>query len=65
MSIGLSEQEILRREAMAELRNLGINPYPAEAFDVTAHAKEIKENYGFTNLGNEHSKSYNTFHQDP
>ena len=45
MSIGLSEQEILRREAMAELRNLGINPYPAEAFDVTATAKDIKENY--------------------
>ena len=39
MSIGLSEQEILRREAMAELRNLGINPYPAEAFEINANAK--------------------------
>ncbi len=45
MSIGLSEQEILRREAMAELRNLGINPYPAEAFEINANAKDIKENY--------------------
>ncbi|HYK76061.1 MAG TPA: lysine--tRNA ligase [Daejeonella sp.] len=45
MSIGLSEQEILRREAMAELRNLGINPYPAEAFPVNVNAQDIKENY--------------------
>ena len=45
MSIGLSEQEILRREAMAELRKLGIDPYPAEAFEVNAFASDIKENY--------------------
>lgn len=45
MSIGLSEQEILRREAMAELRKLGINPYPAEAFEVNVTASDIKENY--------------------
>jgi lysyl-tRNA synthetase class 2 len=45
MSIGLSEQEILRREAMAELRNLGIDPYPAEAFEVNAFTADIKENY--------------------
>ncbi len=45
MSIGLSEQEILRREAMFELRKLGINPYPAEAFEINANAKDIKENY--------------------
>ena len=35
---------------MAELRNLGINPYPAEAFDVTANAKDIKENLEFKNM---------------
>lgn len=45
MSIGLSEQEILRREAMAELRNLGIDPYPPEAFEVNVNARDIKENY--------------------
>jgi lysyl-tRNA synthetase class 2 len=45
MSIGLSEQEIFRREAMEQLRNLGINPYPAEAFNVNATAKDILANY--------------------
>jgi len=45
MSIGLSEQEILRRKAMQDLRELGINPYPAEAFPVNAHAKEITDNF--------------------
>ena len=45
MSIGLSEQEILRREAMTELRKLGIDPYPAEAFNINVNAKDIKENY--------------------
>ncbi|TZF83707.1 lysine--tRNA ligase [Pedobacter sp. BS3] len=45
MSIGLSEQEILRREALQELRKLGINPYPAELFDVNATAADIKKNF--------------------
>ena len=45
MSIGLSEQEILRREAMAELRKLGIDPYPPESFEVNVSAQNIKENY--------------------
>lgn len=45
MSIGLSEQEILRRESLQQLRNLGINPYPAEAFPVNAHAKDITDNF--------------------
>ena len=45
MSIGLSEQEILRREALKQLRNLGIEAYPAEAFEVNVTAKDIKENY--------------------
>ena len=39
----LSEQEIFRRNSLEELRNLGINPYPAEEYSVTAYAKEIKE----------------------
>ncbi|SMO79996.1 lysine--tRNA ligase [Solitalea koreensis] len=41
----LNEQEILRREAMKELRNLGINPYPAEEFIVNAHAEQIKKEF--------------------
>src|SRR5471030_418477 len=45
MSIALSEQEILRRESLQQLRDLGINPYPAEAFDVTAFAQEIADNF--------------------
>lgn len=45
MITGLSEQEILRRQSMAELRNLGIDPYPAEAFEINVTARDIKENY--------------------
>ncbi|MGZ3767588.1 MAG: lysine--tRNA ligase [Mucilaginibacter sp.] len=45
MSIALSEQEILRRESLQQLRDLGINPYPAEAFNVNAFAQDIKENF--------------------
>jgi lysyl-tRNA synthetase, class II len=45
MSTALSEQEILRRESLQQLRALGINPYPAEAFEVNAWAKDIKENF--------------------
>jgi len=45
MSIALSEQEIIRRESLQQLRALGINPYPAEAFDVTAWARDITDNF--------------------
>jgi lysyl-tRNA synthetase class 2 len=41
----LSEQEIIRRKSLEEFEKLGINPYPAELFDVNASAKEILENY--------------------
>jgi len=41
----LSEQEILRRQSLEELNKLGINPYPAELFDVNVTAKEIHENF--------------------
>ena len=43
--MALSEQELLRREAMAELRNMGIEPYPANEFTVTAHSKQILEHF--------------------
>jgi lysyl-tRNA synthetase class 2 len=43
--MALSEQEILRREALSELRSLGIEPYPANEFTVTAHSKDVLENF--------------------
>ncbi|MCZ4222307.1 lysine--tRNA ligase [Pedobacter rhodius] len=45
MSIGLSEQEILRRESLKQLRELGIEPYPAESYEVNAYAADINTNY--------------------
>ncbi len=41
----LSEQEQLRRESLAELRRLGIEPYPAAKYEVTATAAEITAGY--------------------
>ena len=41
----LSEQEIVRRNSLAELRKMGIEPYPAEEYVVTGYTKEIKENF--------------------
>ena len=41
----LSEQEIVRRESLQKLLELGINPYPSELFDVNVSAAEIKKNY--------------------
>jgi len=43
--MALSEQEILRRESLQKLRNLGIEPYPANEFVTTAYSKEILENF--------------------
>jgi lysyl-tRNA synthetase class 2 len=45
MSTELSEQETIRRNSLQEIINLGINPYPAEAFEVNSHAADIYENY--------------------
>ena len=41
----LSEQEVVRRDKLTKLRDLGINPYPADLFPVDANSKEIKENF--------------------
>lgn len=41
----LNELQIQRREKLDKLRALGINPYPAQPFDVNANAADIKENY--------------------
>lgn len=41
----LSEQEIIRRESLDSIYQLGINPYPAEGFDVNVTAKEINTEF--------------------
>ena len=41
----LSEQETIRRASMAELRRLGIEPYPAAEYPVSAHSDEIKATF--------------------
>jgi len=41
----LSEQQIIRREKLAKLRELGINPYPAELFEITHSSKGINEDF--------------------
>ena len=43
--MALSEQEILRREALTELRNLEIEPYPAAEFVTTNYSTEILNNF--------------------
>ena len=44
-NIGLTEQEIVRRNSLEELRKLGIDPYPAAQYHVNTNSKEIHENY--------------------
>ncbi|WP_439474375.1 lysine--tRNA ligase [Algoriphagus formosus] len=41
----LSEQEIERRRDREELMKLGLNPYPAEAFQINVTAEDIHQNY--------------------
>jgi lysyl-tRNA synthetase class 2 len=41
----LSEQEICRRNALEQLRAMGIDPYPAAEYPVNAHSVEIKESF--------------------
>jgi lysyl-tRNA synthetase, class II len=45
----LSEQEIIRREKLAELQQLGIEAYPAPEFLVTHTSTGIKSNYSEAN----------------
>jgi lysyl-tRNA synthetase class 2 len=51
----LSEQEIVRRQNLQSIRDLGIDPYPAPQFEVNAFAADIKARFedgaeGFENL---------------
>jgi len=41
----LSEQELLRREALAQLRQMGVEPYPAAEFPTNAFSADIKRDY--------------------
>ena len=41
----LSEQEIGRRQSLQELRNMGINPYPAAEFPTNAFSTDIKREF--------------------
>lgn len=41
----LSEQEIIRREKLGKLREMGINPYPADLYPVNTTSKQVKENF--------------------
>ena len=41
----LSEQEILRRQSLDELRNMGIDPYPAAEYPTNAFSTEIRDNF--------------------
>ncbi len=41
----LSEQEIIRRNSLDELRKLDINPYPAEEYTVTHFSRDIKDSF--------------------
>ena len=50
----LSEQEQLRRAALAKLRGLGIDPYPAAEYTVTHHAKDLSSSYTEGTEGFEH-----------
>lgn len=41
----LSDQEIIRRDKLKQLQDLGIDPYPAPLYPVTTTSVYIKENY--------------------
>ncbi|WP_346858655.1 lysine--tRNA ligase [uncultured Draconibacterium sp.] len=41
----LSEQEIIRRNSLQKMRDLGIDPYPAAQYHVNTTSKKIKDNY--------------------
>lgn len=45
MSIRLSEQEQMRRDALNELLQMGIDPYPAESFEVNVSTQDILEKF--------------------
>ncbi|WP_129594827.1 lysine--tRNA ligase [Seramator thermalis] len=43
--LDLSEQEIIRRQSLNELRQFGIDPYPAPLYEVNAYSTDIKDQF--------------------
>ena len=43
--MSLTEQEIIRREKLQKLTEMGINAFPAEEYKITETTKSIKENF--------------------
>lgn len=48
----LNEQEVIRRQNLEKLRNIGINPYPADEFDVNETSLNIKKEFKEDELKN-------------
>lgn len=49
MALQLSEQELIRRDALKELQILGIDPYPADEYPVNTSASDILKNFPLNN----------------
>jgi len=45
MSLNLNEQELIRRENLQKMIEMGINPYPSSTFPITHSAKQINEGF--------------------
>lgn len=43
--MALNEQQLQRRESLSKLRALGIDPYPAEEYPITASSEELKKQF--------------------
>ena len=41
----LNEQEVIRRDSLKAIRELGIDPYPAEKYEVNINSAQIREQY--------------------
>ena len=41
----LSEQELVRRQSLQTMRDLGINPYPADEYVVTGYSTDVKAQF--------------------
>lgn len=44
-NLHLSEQEVVRRKSLQELRELGINPYPEKGFDINITSQDILKQF--------------------
>ena len=45
MNHELNDQELFRRQSLATMREMGIDPYPAAEYEVNAHVDEVKANF--------------------